>query len=74
MLSVIFILALLMVALWIGLKITGALLMALLWLVVALPVSAVVILLGLACCCTILLIPLGIWLMGAGLRILFLTF
>lgn len=74
MLSVIFILALLMVALWIGLKITGALLMALLWLVVLLPVSAVVILLGLACCCTILLIPLGMWLVGTGLRILFLTF
>lgn len=54
---------------YIGLRITGAVLAALLWLCVSLPIPLVLWMLGLACCCTILLIPVGIKLFTIGGRI-----
>jgi len=58
------------ILLWIGFKITGALLLAFLWLVIRLPIAIVMFALGVAFCCTILLIPVGLKLIGVGLRLL----
>ena len=44
---------------WLGFHITGALLSATIWLFIKLPFALVLGLLGLICCATILLIPLG---------------
>ena len=52
---------------WIGLKLTGALLSALLWLFLWLPLALVMIVTGIIICCTILLIPAGIWLIKSGI-------
>lgn len=70
MLTLLAALALLTALLWVGFKITGALLMACLWLFVLLPVALLLFVLGLVCCCTILLIPLGVWLLKAGVSVL----
>ncbi len=56
---------------WIGFRITGALLMACLWLFVLLPLAILIGFLGLLCCCTILLIPVGLRLFETGWRMLF---
>ena len=55
---------------WIGCHITGALLGSVIWLFVLVPVSVILWTIALACCCTVLLIPLGIWLFKLGLKIL----
>ena len=51
---------------WIGFKITGALIKALIWLCIMLPIGLCIMLLGLFLCCTIILIPLGTRLLKAG--------
>ena len=51
-------------------QITGALLKALIWLVILLPITLVLWVLGLACCCTLILIPVGIKLFVAGCKVL----
>ncbi len=56
---------------WVGFKVTGAMLSALIWLVIKLPIAVVVFCLGIACCATLLLIPVGLKLFGAAGRILF---
>lgn len=56
---------------WVGLKVTGAMLSALIWLVIKLPIAIVVFCLGIMCCATLLLIPVGLKLFGAAGRILF---
>jgi hypothetical protein len=56
---------------WVGFQVTGAMLSALIWLVIKLPIATVVFCLGLACCATLLLIPVGLKLFGAAGRILF---
>ena len=53
----------------IGFSITGALVLALLF-VIKLPVALILWILGAVCCCTILLIPLGLILFRAGTAIL----
>ena len=53
--------------LWIGFKLTGALITACLWLLIGLPVSIVMLVLGGLLCCTIILIPLGLICMKAGM-------
>lgn len=53
--------------LWIGFKLTGAILTACLWLMIGLPVSLVMLVLGGILCCTIILIPLGLLCMKAGM-------
>ena len=55
---------------WIGYKITGVFLKALIWLVILVPLALVLWGIGLVCCCTLILIPIGIKLFGAGLRLL----
>lgn len=56
---------------WLGLRITGAVLLALLWLCVKLPLTLVLWSIGLGCCCTLLLIPVGVLLFRTGARLLF---
>lgn len=70
MFTLIIIFAVLTVMLWIGFKMTGALLMAFIWLFVRLPISFALFALGLIFCCTILLIPLGIVMIKAGAGLL----
>lgn len=50
--------------------ITGALLKAVVWLFVLVPITLVLWGIGLACCCTLILIPVGIKLFTAGCRVL----
>ena len=59
MLEIIVGLAVLTFLFWLGFHITGALLSATIWLFVKLPLAIILGCLGLACCFTILLIPLG---------------
>ena len=56
-----------MFLLWVGFKLTGALITACLWLMIGLPVSIVMLVLGGLLCCTIILIPLGLICMKAGM-------
>lgn len=63
-------LALLSCLLWLGFKLTGALLSACIWLFVEVPLSFAVWGIGLACCCTIILIPVGLWLFKTGFKLL----
>ena len=56
-----------MLLLWIGFKLTGALITACLWLMIGLPVSLVMLVLGGILCCTIILIPVGLLCMRAGM-------
>jgi hypothetical protein len=67
-LFVLFILFMLFIG--IGLKITGALLTAVIWLCIKLPIAFILILIGLVLCCTIILIPIGIGAFKAGLSLL----
>lgn len=50
--------------------ITGALLKAIVWLFVLVPIALFLWGIGLACCCTLILIPVGIKLFFAGCRVL----
>lgn len=52
-------LALLTFLFWLGFHVTGALLSAVIWLFVKLPFAIILACLGLVCCVTILLIPIG---------------
>ncbi|MCQ2538645.1 MAG: hypothetical protein MJ124_09620 [Lachnospiraceae bacterium] len=54
----------------IGFAITGFILSALFWALVKLPLSLICFSLGLACCCTLILIPLGVGLFKVGARLL----
>lgn len=51
-------------------KITGALLRACLWLFIFLPIGIFLVVLGIVCCCTLILIPVGILLLKAGAHII----
>ena len=50
--------------------ITGALLKAIIWLCVLVPIALFLWGIGLACCCTLILIPVGLKLFSAGCRVL----
>ncbi|MDO5573708.1 MAG: hypothetical protein Q4G60_06990 [bacterium] len=50
----------LVLMIWIGFKLTGAVFGALIWLFIKLPIALVLIALGIVCCCTIILIPVGV--------------
>lgn len=63
-------LAVLTVLFWVGYHVTGALLAAIIWLCVKLPLAIIFGGLGVVCCATILLIPLGLLFFRGGLRIL----
>ncbi|MDO4493059.1 MAG: hypothetical protein Q4C53_04130 [Clostridia bacterium] len=56
-------------ALSLAFRLTGALIAALLWLFVKIPLALVFWVLGLALCCTLILIPLGLRCLGLGTRL-----
>ena len=59
MIEILITLAVLTVLFWIGFHVTGALLSATIWLFIKLPLALLLGCLGLICCITILLVPLG---------------
>ena len=59
MIEILITLAVLTVLFWIGFHVTVALLSAVIWLFIKLPFALILGCLGLVCCITILLIPLG---------------
>lgn len=61
---------LVMFLLSIGFRLTGALIGAIFWLAIQIPLAIVAMALGLAFCCTILLLPLGILCFKAGFKLL----
>ena len=69
-LTIIICLAILSGLFWVGLTITGAMLTAFVWLFIKLPVALLIWLLAIACCCTLILIPVGIKLFAAGGKII----
>lgn len=69
--EIIIALAILMVLFWVGFKVTGALLSAFIWLAIKLPIAIVIFCLGLTCCATLLLIPIGIKLFKVAGDVLF---
>ncbi len=56
--------------LWLGFKVTGALFAACFWLFIEVPLSLAMWAIGLACCCTLILIPVGLWLFKNGFKLL----
>lgn len=71
MLEIIIGLAILTFMFWVGFHITGALLSAVIWLFIKLPLALLIGCLGLILCVTILLIPLGIKCIKLAWSILF---
>ena len=55
---------------WIGFYLTGALILALVWVCIKLPLALILLAFVFACCCTLILIPLGIGILKAGMRML----
>lgn len=51
-------------------KITGALLKACVWLFIFLPIGVMLGCLGIICCCTILLIPVGVGIIKMAARVI----
>ncbi|MBD5550266.1 MAG: hypothetical protein HDQ96_03690 [Lachnospiraceae bacterium] len=56
--------------LWLGFKMTGALLKACIWLFILVPLAIGIWGIALICCCTLILIPIGIRLFTAGMRVI----
>ncbi len=70
MIELLITLAVLTIMFWLGYHITGALLSAAIWLFIKLPFAVIIGCLGLICCITILLIPLGVKCFKFGFEIL----
>ena len=64
------ILALLTFLLGLAFKLTGAVLKAVLWVFIFLPIALVLWALAVVCCCTLILIPVGVFLFKAGMKLL----
>jgi len=56
--------------LWLGFHLTGALLSACIWLFVEVPLAFCSWGIGLLLCCTIILIPVGLWFFKTGFKLL----
>ena len=63
-------LAILTFLLWLGFSLTGELLSACIWLFIKVPLGLAALGLGLILCCTIIMIPIGIWLFKTGFKLL----
>ena len=70
LLLTILILALLTFLLGLAFKLTGAVLKAVLWVFILLPIALVLWALAVVCCCTLILIPVGVFLFKAGMKLL----
>ena len=66
MITIIISLFILSILFGLAFKITGAFLKAFLWLCIFLPIGLALWGIGIVCCCTLLLIPVGIMLFKAG--------
>jgi len=67
--EIIIILALLTFLFWLGFIITGTLLSTAMWIMVKLPLAIIVFVIGVLCCLTLLLIPVGLKCFKLALRI-----
>ena len=56
--------------LWLGFHLTGALLSACIWMFIKVPLGFAALGIALVLCCTIILFPVGLWFLKAGLRLL----
>ena len=56
--------------LWIGFKLTGAVLSACIWACIEVPLGLGAWGIGLILCCTIILMPLGMWFFKTGLKLI----
>lgn len=70
MFTFIIIMALLTVFLWLGFKLTGAMLKACIWLFLLVPLALGIWGIALLCCCTLIFIPVGIKLFVTGMRVI----
>jgi len=70
MVTALILLAVLVLFFGVGFWITGALLSALIWVCIKLPVGIFLLVLGLAFCCTLILIPVGKVLVKTGFRLI----
>lgn len=70
MLLLLLFLAILSALLWVGYILTGALFLSLFWLLFKVPAALIMLALALVCCCTLILIPVGIVLFKIGIRLL----
>ena len=70
MIELILVLGMLSLFLFVAYQITGAIFKALIWLVILVPIALVIWAIGLACCCTLILIPVGLKLFVAGCKVL----
>ena len=70
MIEFILVMGILSLFFWGAYQITGALFKALIWLFVLVPIALLLWGLGLACCCTLILIPVGLQLFKVGVRVL----
>ena len=69
-LLIILLLGILALLFWIGFHLFGAILLAFLWVFIKLPIAILALLIGLVCCCTLILIPLGLLLFKLGVKFL----
>lgn len=70
MFGVLFLFAFIGFMLFIGFTLTGAFLSALIWLCVKVPLAIICWAIGLALCCTIILIPIGVSMVKCGIKIM----
>ena len=70
MLGFIICMGLLSFMLWLGFKLTGAIFSACFWLFIEVPLAVAAGGIGLICCCTIILVPVGIWFFKTGFKLL----
>ena len=56
--------------LWLGFHLTGALLSACIWMFIEVPLAFAAWGIGVVLCCTIILIPVGLWFFKTGLKLL----
>ncbi len=70
MITFLIVLAILCVIFWIGFKLTGAVFKVGWWMFIELPIAIILFCFGAVFCCTILLIPVGIWLFKTGFRLM----
>ncbi|MDD3238760.1 MAG: hypothetical protein PHW47_01465 [Lachnospira sp.] len=69
-LIILVLLAILALIFWIGFHIFGAALLVFGWMFIKIPIAFVVFILGLVCCCTLILIPIGFMLFKLGVHLL----
>lgn len=69
MVGILMIAAVLCLLFWIGFQVTGTVASAIVWLWIQLPIAVMLWAIGVLFCCTVLLIPVGIWFFRAGASI-----